>query len=101
VAYQCLPRAQFATLQKNTFPVFFSLQSVLPLIMVATYPGEKLLGARENTGYNGVMAESNRWTVLVPIATMVITSVVNLFLVGPATTKTMKERHHQGMLIES
>lgn len=96
VAYQCLPRPQFATLQQKTFPVFFSLQSILPLIMIATYPGEKMLGARENSGFNGVMAESNRWTVFVPIATILVTSVANLFLVGPATTKTMKERHHQG-----
>lgn len=101
VAYKALPRPQFSTLQQKTFPIFFSMQSVLPLIMVATYPGEKLLGIggqyiRENTGFSGVMAQSNRWTVMAPIATMVVTAVLNLVLVGPATTKTMKERHHQG-----
>ncbi|KAL1296995.1 hypothetical protein AAFC00_004591 [Neodothiora populina] len=100
VAYKCLPRPQFSTLQQNIFPIFFGIQTVLPLIMLATYPGEKLLGIggeyiRENVGFSGVMAESNRWSVLVPLATILITSAANMFFVGPATTKTMKQRHHQ------
>lgn len=101
IAFKVLPRPQFSTLQQNTFPVFFAIQSILPLIMIATYPGEKLLGiggeyVRENTGYSGVLAENNRWSVLVPIATMLLTSAANMFVVGPATTKAMKQRHHQG-----
>lgn len=104
VAYKALPRPQFSTLQQKTFPIFFAMQSVLPLILVATYPGEKLLGIggeyiRENVGLSGVMAEANRWTVLGPLATMFATAVLNLVLVGPATTKTMKARHHQGKSI--
>ncbi|KAF1353893.1 hypothetical protein BDV97DRAFT_290870 [Delphinella strobiligena] len=100
VAYKVLPRPQFATLQQNVFPIFFGLQTVLPLIMIATYPGEKLLGIggeyiRESVGYSGVLAESNKWSALVPFATILLTSAANLFVVGPATTKTMKDRHHQ------
>lgn len=62
--------------------------------MIATYPGEKLLGIggeyiRENVGYSGVLAESNRWSALVPFTTILLTSAANLFVVGPATTKTM------------
>lgn len=103
MAYKCLPRPQFSTLQQNIFPVFFTMQTILPLIMICTYPGEKLLGiggeyVRENMGLSGVMAESNRWTVLFPLATILITSAANLFVVGPSTTKTMKQRHHQGKL---
>ncbi|GAB7351257.1 hypothetical protein MBLNU459_g1681t1 [Dothideomycetes sp. NU459] len=100
VAYKALPRPQFSTLQQKTFPIFFALQSALPLVLVTTYPGEKLLGIggeyiRENVGFGGVMAPSNRWSVLGPLATMLVTAVLNLVLVGPATTKSMKERHHQ------
>ncbi|KAI4729043.1 hypothetical protein E4T49_03235 [Aureobasidium sp. EXF-10728] len=80
VAFKVLPRAQFSTLQKATFPVFFALQSALGLALMVTYPGEKLLGVggqyiRENTGFSGL--------------------VLNSLIIGPATTKTMKERHHQ------
>ncbi|CAD0089103.1 unnamed protein product [Aureobasidium vineae] len=102
VAFKVLPRAQFSTLQKATFPVFFALQSVLGLALMVTYPGEKLLGVggqylRENTGFSGLLVDSNRWPVFVPLATIFVTSVFNSLIIGPATTKTMKERHHQGM----
>jgi hypothetical protein len=33
----------------------------------------------------------------VPLATIFVTSVLNSLIIGPATTKTMKDRHHQGM----
>ena len=103
VAFKVLPRPQFSTLQKHTFPIFFGLQSVLGFILMVTYPGEKLAGigstyVRENAGISGVMAESNRWSVMIPLATIFLTSVLNLLVLGPATTKTMKERYHQGTL---
>ena len=102
VAFKVLPRAQFSTLQKATFPVFFALQSVLGLALLFTYPGEKLLGVgnqtlRENVGFSGLLVDSNRWPIFVPLATIFVTSVHNALVIGPATTKTMKERHHQGM----
>lgn len=101
VAYKVLPRPQFARLQQATFPVFFSLQTILPAIMMVTYPGDNIASAgrahlRGDSGLAGVFDESNRWTVLAPLATILITSAVNLLLLGPATTKAMKERHHQG-----
>jgi hypothetical protein len=103
VAFKVLPRAQFSTLQKATFPVFFALQSVLGLALMVTYPGEKLLGVgnqyiRENVGFSGLLADSNRWSIFAPLATIFVTSVLNALIIGPATTRTMKERHHQGML---
>jgi hypothetical protein len=101
VAFKVLPRAQFSTLQKATFPVFFTLQSVLGLALMLTYPGEKLLGVgnqyiRQNVGFSGLLVDSNRWPIFVPLATIFVTSVLNALVIGPATTKTMKERHHQG-----
>ncbi|KAI4805046.1 hypothetical protein E4T44_11296 [Aureobasidium sp. EXF-8845] len=100
VAFKVLPRAQFSTLQKATFPVFFTLQSVLGLALMLTYPGEKLLGVgnqyiRQNVGFSGLLVDSNRWPIFVPLATIFVTSVLNALVIGPATTKTMKERHHQ------
>jgi len=101
VAFKVLPRPMFSRLQQATFPVFFTMQTVLPLIMIATYPGGKLVQVggqqmRTDTGMSGVLAENNRWTVLIPLATILITSAINMVAVGPATTKAMKDRHHQG-----
>ncbi|KAJ9629759.1 hypothetical protein H2203_002140 [Taxawa tesnikishii (nom. ined.)] len=100
IAFKVLPRPMFSRLQQATFPIFFAMQTILPLVMIATYPGEKLLGVggayiRENTGFGGFMAEKNRWSVMLPIATMVVTAAANMLFIGPATTKAMKDRHHQ------
>lgn len=101
IAYKVLPRPQFATLQQATFPVFFSIQTILPAIMAVTYPGNNIASAGSShltgdSGLAGVLAEGNRWTVLAPLATILVTSLANLVVLGPATTKAMKERHHQG-----
>lgn len=92
VAFTVLPRPMFGRLQQATFPVFFSIQTVLPMIMLLTYPDDKsALGVRQ-----GIFAESNRWTALYPILAVMVTSAINLVALGPATTKAMKARHHQG-----
>ena len=105
IAFRTLPRAQFGQLQQATVPVFFTMQTVLPLIMALTYPGERMAQmageyVSKNTGISGVFAESNRWTVLAPLATIFVTSAINMLVLGPATTKAMKDRHHQGMLTQ-
>lgn len=38
---------------------------------------------------------SNRSTTLYPLLTIFLTSLANLVVVGPATTKIMKQRKHQ------
>ena len=43
----------------------------------------------------GVFADENRWSVLAPLGITFVTSLVNLVLVGPATTKCMRERKSQ------
>jgi len=101
IAYQALPRPQFSRLMEKIFPYFFALQTALPLAMIMTYPGELLaqLGgeqARANAGLTGLLAENNRWTALTPMATILGTSLLNLLVLGPATTRVMKTRHHQG-----
>jgi len=95
VAYKALTRPQFSQLQQRIFPIYFSLQTALPAILALTYPGSTILATRNSL--SGVVSEGNRWSVLVPIATVFVTGLVNLVAVGPATTNIMKERKHQGM----
>ncbi|EME48778.1 hypothetical protein DOTSEDRAFT_67725 [Dothistroma septosporum NZE10] len=100
LAFKALPRPQFSTLQQAIFPPYFGFQTVLPLVLAVTWPGEKIveaggLGARSNAGWIGLLEQQNRWIGLVPIATMFLTSLANLLVLGPATTKVMKERKHQ------
>jgi len=101
VAYNQLPRPMFAKLMEGTFPFYFGIQTALPLAMMLTFPGETVLqlgGERvgSNSGITGLFKVEHRWTVLVPLMTMFISSAINTVFLGPATTKTMKKRHHQG-----
>lgn len=101
LAYKALPRPQFSTLQQAIFPPYFTVQTVLPLILAFTWPGEKLASAggavvRKSAGYAGLLEEDNLWTGLIPITLMCGTSLLNLVALGPATTKVMIERKHQG-----
>lgn len=104
VAYKALPRPQFSTLQQAIFPPYFSFQTALPIILALTWPGEKVAAAgsaamRQNTGARGLLEGDNVLTALTPIAIMFGTSLLNLVLLGPATTKVMRERKHQGGLL--
>jgi hypothetical protein len=88
------------------FPVYFGFQTALPVVLALTWPGERLASvggavARQNAGYKGLFADENFWIALTPIALMFGTSLLNLVWLGPATTKVMKERKHQGMLDRS
>ncbi|POS88203.1 hypothetical protein EPUL_000343 [Erysiphe pulchra] len=89
VAYKALPRPQFSQLQQKIFPIYFSIQTVLPALIAITYPGS----AGKASGIKGVF--ENRRSALIPIATILVTSSINLLLVGPATTKAMRERKVQ------
>ena len=55
-----------------------------------------MFGSAGAAGIAGVLDPDNRWSVLAPIATIFLTGVANLAVVGPATTKCMKERKYQG-----
>lgn len=93
MAFKALPRPQFSTLQQKIFPVYFGIQTALPVILALTYPGTKPLGA---SGLSGAFADVNRWSVAVPILTTLVAGLANLIFIGPATTNIMKERKHQG-----
>lgn len=107
IGYSCLPRPQFATLQTKITPPYFALQTALPVILAVTWPGIKIvdsagkqLGRRES-GWRGLLLDRHLWTALTPIAVMFGTSVLNLFVLGPATTQVMKKRKHQGMILSN
>ncbi|KAF4552409.1 Hypothetical protein D9617_10g073900 [Elsinoe fawcettii] len=100
VAFKTLPRPMFSRLQQTTFPVFFWMQTILSALTLVTYPGEKHAsaigsGSRINSGPYGIFADGNLLPVALPLAAMLVTSIANLVAIGPVTTKTMKQRHHQ------
>ncbi|GAM86351.1 hypothetical protein ANO11243_043650 [Dothideomycetidae sp. 11243] len=100
VAFKALPRALFGRLQQAMTPVFFAIQTTLPILMALTYPGERLIGSgaaqlRAASGLTGVADNANRMHIALPLLAMFITSAVNLVVLGPATTRTMQQRHHQ------
>jgi hypothetical protein len=100
VSYRALPRPQFSTLQAALTPVYFAIQTALPVVMMLTFPGIKnpspLGGANGSNSLSGVLEPSNRWSVLVPITSVFAMNAMNLIWAGPVTTRIMKERKHQG-----
>jgi hypothetical protein len=95
IAYKALARPQFSQLQQKIFPVYFGIQTALPVVLALTYPGSGIpLGVA--SGFSGALAEVNKWSVLVPLATIFVTSVANPLFLGPATTRVMRERKVQG-----
>ncbi|KAK8199068.1 hypothetical protein HDK77DRAFT_496291 [Phyllosticta capitalensis] len=85
VAFRVLPRPQFASLQTKIFPVYFSLQTVLPIALYLTAPPSSPLTSSPVGGS----------TATALIAAMGVAGLANLVVVGPATTSVMKERKHQ------
>jgi len=95
VDFKALPRPQFASLQSSVFPIYFGMQTGLPVVLALTYPGERTAIGTGPSSLGGVLQESNRYGVLAPILIMFGTGLANLLVIGPATTKIMKERKHQ------
>ncbi|KAF2139737.1 uncharacterized protein K452DRAFT_254307 [Aplosporella prunicola CBS 121167] len=110
LAFRALPRPQFATLQSSVFPVYFILQTSLSFILALTFPAPRSpltastipvgalphqhLASTSTGGFSGLLQPTNR-AALVQLGLIFITSLANLTLVGPATTRTMRERKHQ------
>lgn len=101
VAYKALPRPQFSSLQQAIFPIYFSLQSALPVVLALTYPGSNSSLGASPGGLRGFLAEKNRYSVFAPIITIFAISLSNLLILGPATTRIMKERKHQGLYMNA
>jgi len=91
VAFRALPRPQFSSLQAAIFPVYFSLQTALPVAvaLTASRGGQAL-------GLSGLADPENRLNTLLPMATVALTGLINLVVLRPLTTNIMRERKHQG-----
>ncbi|KAI5804323.1 hypothetical protein EDC01DRAFT_642889 [Geopyxis carbonaria] len=88
VAFRALPRPQFSQLQQRIFPIYFLMQTFLPLIVLATTPGVPLI--------DHISSSSPQFkNVSIPLLVSLTTSLSNLVIFGPATTKAMKERKAQ------
>ncbi|KAH8909520.1 hypothetical protein BR93DRAFT_965611 [Coniochaeta sp. PMI_546] len=95
VAFKVLDRPHFAALQSRLFPIYFSMQTAIPVVLALTYPGSRSVLGGNPAGIAGVIDAGNRWSVLAPLATIFLTGLANLAVVGPATTKTMRDRKTQ------
>lgn len=86
-----LPRPQFSTLQKHTFPAYFTIQTVTPLLLILTYPSP--------SGYASLIPSSKQFPAdklaFYLLSTILATGVLNLTYVGPQTTEVMRLRKHQ------
>ena len=85
VCFQALPMAQFTTLQKKVFPLYFKIQVGLLAAVAFTYPPASLLS----------LTKCRR--DIAPLAIALAVSTLNLIVYGPLTEKIMVERSHQGM----
>lgn len=94
-AFRVLPREQFATLQTHLLPIYFSVQTTLPLVLALTLPSERMATGTVASGIAGVLDPTNRVQVLIPLAVAFFTGAANCWMVGPATAKTMKKRKLQ------
>ncbi|KAI0481097.1 hypothetical protein GGR56DRAFT_628874 [Xylariaceae sp. FL0804] len=92
-AFKTLERPQFAVLQRALFPMYFGIQTLAPIALALTYPGNALFGVPSSLA--GVLHESGRWTVLAPLATAFATGLVNLVYLLPETNKVTAKRRDQ------
>ncbi|KAK5074009.1 hypothetical protein LTS08_008053 [Lithohypha guttulata] len=95
IAFRALPRPQFATLQSALFPIYFGMQTALPLLMALTYPAERTAIGMSQSSISGVLEEGHRLHVATPLFLTLLCGAANMLFIGPATTKCMKERKHQ------
>lgn len=98
--FRVLERPAFSAAQNALFPVYFTIQTALPAVLALTYPGSRSLLGEHAGGVGGLLQESNRYSALLPIATMFVTGLVNLVVVLPRTVTVMKARYAQGKLCD-
>ncbi|KOS19438.1 putative mitochondrial outer membrane protein [Escovopsis weberi] len=91
VMFRTVTRPTFSAVQSGLFPIYFGMQTVLPIVLALTFPGS----STTHTGISGILDDSHRLGSLVPVATMFATGLLNLAILLPATMKVMKERRGQ------
>ncbi|KAG5977510.1 hypothetical protein E4U55_006739 [Claviceps digitariae] len=91
--FKVVERPVFSAIQARLFPIYFGMQTAIPVVLALTFPGNPLLGV--SSGPSGLLETSSRWESLAPIATMFVSGLLNLVVVLPATNKVIKERRGQ------
>ncbi|WPH03985.1 Hypothetical protein R9X50_00686800 [Acrodontium crateriforme] len=86
LCYQHLPKPQFTQLQKHVFPAYFSLQTVLSVMVITTVPQNPWLQ---------IFKPASRWTILAPLLLNLTMASLNLLLYGPRTSMAMLARVRQ------
>ena len=84
VCFQALPMAQFTTLQKKVFPLYFKIQVGLLAAVAFSHPPMSLL------------SPIDRRRDIAPLALALGISTLNLIVYGPRIEKITVERSHQG-----
>jgi hypothetical protein len=95
LAFRALPRPQFAALQSAIFPVYFTLQTALPVVSALTFPGRITASGVGPSSIIGFVADENRQSTLLPLVTVSVAGLTNLLLLSPLAAKTIQERRHQ------
>ncbi|KAK9771074.1 hypothetical protein SCAR479_12198 [Seiridium cardinale] len=91
-SFKTLERPQFATLQRAIFPAYFGIQTILPVALALTYPGNRIAAS----GIQGALLnEANRWDVAAPLATIFVTGLINWAYCLPATNSITDKRRAQ------
>ncbi|KZZ96261.1 hypothetical protein AAP_01034 [Ascosphaera apis ARSEF 7405] len=92
ISFKKLERPTFAMLQNHMFPVYFGMQSALPVVIALTYPGLRTVVHNVSPGIAGVLDETVRKNTLVPLATIFVTGVANLFCLMPKAKAIKAQR---------
>lgn len=71
------------------------MQTALPILIAATFPAERTAIGMSASSFAGVLEEGNRMNVLAPLLITSVCGAVNTLVIGPATTKCMRQRKHQ------
>lgn len=95
VAYKALSRPQFSVLQQKIFPVYFGMQTLLPVLMALTYPYATSTSLNFTQSLGSILEPTNRSEGFIPIAVMAVCGALNWAIFGPGTTKNMLKRKHQ------
>ena len=92
--FKTVERPVFSAVQTHLFPVYFGMQTVIPIVLALTFPGSTLTGV--SSGVSGLLDVSSRWDSLAPISAMFVSGLVNLTVLLPMTQEVMKQRRGQG-----
>ncbi|PHH80203.1 hypothetical protein CDD82_1916 [Ophiocordyceps australis] len=91
--FKAVDRPSFSAIQQRIFPIYFGMQTALPIVLALTFPGNPLTGV--SSGIAGLLDASSKLDSLLPIAGMFVSGLANLAVLLPATVDVMKQRRGQ------